>query len=80
MKTNLKETRSEFLKALKDRGMKEVKMFVSDAHEGILHGICKHYPESPWQRCQAHFSRNILDKAPSKYKKEKGLAAKLKEM
>ena len=33
---------------------------------------------SPWQRCQTNFSRNILAKTPSKY--QKGLAAELSEM
>ena len=77
-KNESKGTWSDFLKSLKDRGMNEVKMFISDAHEGVLHGICEHYPDSPWQRCQTHFSRNILDKTPSKY--QKGLAAELTEM
>lgn len=77
-KNESKETWNEFLKSLKNRGLNEVKMFISDAHDGILHGICEHYPESPWQRCQTHFSRNILDKTPSKY--QKGLAAELAEM
>ena len=58
--------------------MNDVKMFVSDSHTGILHAISEHYPNSPWQRCQTHFSRNILSKTPSKY--QKGLAAELSEM
>lgn len=77
-KNESKETWNEFFKSLKNRGLNEVKMFISDAHDGILHGICEHYPESPWQRCQTHFSRNILDKTPSKY--QKGLAVELTEM
>lgn len=77
-KNESKETWNEFLKSLKNRGLNEIKMFISDAHDGILHGICEHYPESPWQRCQTHFSRNILEKTPTKY--QKGLAAELTEM
>ena len=77
-KNESKETWNEFLKSLKNRGLNEIKMFISDAHDGILHGICEHYPELPWQRCQTHFSRNILKKTPTKY--QKGLAAELTEM
>lgn len=77
-KNESKDTWNEFLKTLKQRGVTEVKMFVSDAHEGILHAICKNYPDSPWQRCQVHFSRNIIDKTPAKY--QKGLATELTEM
>lgn len=77
-KNESNETWKGFLKSLKTRGMKDVKMFISDAHEGILNAICEHYPESPWQRCQTHFTKNIIDKTPAKY--QKGLAAELTEM
>ncbi len=63
-----KETWKTFLQKLKARGLKGVKMITSDAHEGILHAISKVFPLVPWQRCQTHFSRNILDKAPKKYR------------
>jgi len=36
------------------------------------------FPEAAWQRCQFHFSRNIIDKAPKKY--QAGLAGELQEM
>ena len=67
-----KETWRDFLQSLKDRGLSEVKMITSDAHEGILYAISRVFPEAPWQRCQAHFSRNILDKTPKRYKKALG--------
>ena len=50
-------------------------MITSDAHEGILNAISKVFPEAAWQRCQFHFSRNIIDKMPKKY--QKGLSAEL---
>lgn len=56
------DTWKSFLETLKARGMNDVKMFISDSHTGILHAISEHYPNSPWQRCQTHFSRNILAK------------------
>lgn len=73
-----KETWTEFLKSLKARGLKDVRIFVSDAHEGIKHAISKEFPETPWQRCQFHFTRNIIDKMPKKY--IEGIKTELNEM
>ena len=73
-----KRTWNEFLKYLKDRGLHGVKMITSDAHEGIRDAASKVFPETAWQRCQFHFSRNIIDKAPKKY--QAGLAGELQEM
>ncbi len=53
-------------------------MFTSDAHEGMLYAITHEFPDVPWQRCQFHFTRNIVDKAPKKY--QAGLASELNEM
>lgn len=57
----------DFLMRLQSRGLKGVQMITSDAHEGILHGITRVFPRVPWQRCQFHFIKNIVEKAPSKY-------------
>ena len=73
-----KDTWRNFLKDLKDRGLKGVLMITSDAHEGILDAISKEFPQVPWQRCQFHFSKNIADKAPKKY--QAGIRAELQEM
>lgn len=73
-----KETWNTFLKWLKVRGLNGVRMITSDAHEGIIDAISKQFPGVAWQRCQFHFSRNIVSKAPSKY--QKGLSAELQEM
>ncbi len=73
-----KETWSDFLRTLKKRGLKDVLMFTSDAHEGMLYAITHEFPDVPWQRCQFHFTRNIVDKAPKKY--QAGLASELNEM
>lgn len=73
-----KDTWNDFLKTLKFRGLKGVRMITSDAHEGIIDAICKQFPDVPWQRCQFHFSRNITQKTPLKY--QKGLAIELQEM
>ena len=72
------ENWTDFIKSLKDRGLKGVAIIVSDAHEGIIHAVSKELPDVPWQRCQFHYSRNVCDKAPKKY--QAGLRAELQEM
>lgn len=67
-----------FIESLKRRGLHGVRMITSDAHPSILYAIKKIYPDVPWQRCQTHFSRNIMDKTPTKY--QKGLQYELSEM
>lgn len=69
---------NDFLKSLKKRGLSGVRMSTSDAHEGIIDAIARQFPEAAWQRCQFHFTRNILDKAPKKY--QAGIANELHEM
>ena len=73
-----KENWSDFLSALKSRGLKGPLMIISDAHEGIRYAVGKVFPDVPWQRCQFHFSRNVSDKAPKKY--QAGLRTQLTDM
>ena len=68
----------DFFMRLQARGLSGLKMITSDAHEGILHGIRRVYPDVPWQRCQFHFTRNIVDKAPKTY--QVGLRVELNAM
>ena len=67
-----------FFQGLKDRGLSGLLMITSDAHDGILNAIGKVYPTVPWQRCQFHFMRNIMDKTPKKY--QAGIRTELQEM
>ena len=71
-------TWTDFLTRLRKRGLTGVLMITSDCHEGILNAIEKVFPSVPWQRCQFHFSKNIIDKAPKKY--QAGLRTELQEM
>jgi transposase-like protein len=50
---------TEFLRKLRRRGLKGVKLVVSDAHEGIKAAIAK-VLNATWQRCRVHFMRNVL--------------------
>ena len=49
----------EFLRKLARRGMRGVKLVISDAHEGIRAAISK-ILSATWQRCRVHFMRNAL--------------------
>ena len=48
-----------FLRSLTRRGLRGVKLVISDAHEGLKAAIAKVLKAS-WQRCRVHFLRNAL--------------------
>lgn len=48
-----------FLRQLARRGLRGVKLVVSDAHEGIKPTVAK-VLDASWQRCRVHFMRNAL--------------------
>ena len=59
-----------FFCELKERGLKSVGLVTSDNHKGLVQAIRKHFQGTAWQRCQTHFSRNVLDKTPKKHQPE----------
>ena len=48
-----------FLRKLARRGLRGVKLVISDAHEGLKAAITK-ILSATWQRCRVHFMRNAL--------------------
>ena len=48
-----------FLRKLARRGLRGVKLVISDAHEGIKASVSK-VLRATWQRCRVHFMRNVL--------------------
>lgn len=48
-----------FLRKLTRRGLRGVKLVISDAHEGIKAAVSKLLCAT-WQRCRDHFMRNAL--------------------
>jgi transposase-like protein len=48
-----------FLRKLARRGLRGVKLVVSDAHEGLKAAVSK-VLSATWQRCRVHFMRNVL--------------------
>ena len=53
---------------LKVRGLSGVELVTSDAHEGLRDAIAERFPGSIWQRCQAHFRRNVIDQTPKAWR------------
>jgi putative transposase len=67
---------TEFLRGMKERGLKGVELFVSDKCLGLVENLGDFYPEAKWQRCVVHFYRNVWTAVPTGKVKE--VAAMLK--
>ena len=67
---------TQFLRELKDRGLKGVELIVSDKCLGLVENLAEFYPDAKWQRCIVHFYRNVWTAVPTG--KVKGVAAMLK--
>lgn len=61
---------SEVTRSLVDRGLRGVKLVVSDAHRGIRGATDRHLQGAAWQRCQVHFKREMGNKVSYKQQKE----------
>jgi putative transposase len=59
---------SGFFDELIDRGLKGVKLVVSDGHKGIQSAVSSRFLGSTWQMCQVHFSRAVLNNIPNRDK------------
>jgi transposase-like protein len=67
---------TNFLREMKQRGLKGVQLFVSDKCLGLVENLADFYPEAKWQRCAVHFYRNVWTAVPTGKVKE--VAAMLK--
>ena len=56
---------TKFLRSLTRRGLRGVKLVISDAHEGLKAAAAK-VLNATWQRCRVHFMRNALAHAGTK--------------
>lgn len=54
----------DFLQSLKKRGMRGMKLVVSDAHEGLKAARKAIMPGVAWQRCQFHLMQNAMQYIP----------------
>ena len=71
-----KESWKNFLRHLKDRGLKGVQLIISDKCLGLVESLGEFYPNAKWQRCVVHYYRNVFSLAPKGKVKE--VAAMLK--
>ena len=65
-----------FWKYLKGRGLKGVRLVISDKCLGLVEALAECYPEALWQRCVVHFYRNVFTAVPSTKVKEVALMLK----
>ena len=66
------------LQALKERGVKQIDLIISDALSGIENAVCSAFPTALHQLCVVHFKRKVLNTVSSKDKAEVG--EELKEL
>jgi transposase-like protein len=59
--TETKESWERVFRNLKRRGLKGVKLVVSDDHEGLRQAVERYFQGASWQRCQFHFQHSLLD-------------------
>jgi transposase-like protein len=70
------ESWRSFLRQLKARGLRGVRLVVSDKCLGLVEALGECFPEARWQRCVVHFYRNVFRVVPTGKVKE--VAALLK--
>jgi transposase-like protein len=61
---------SIFFEELKDRGLRGVKLVVSDGHKGIQKAVQESFLGASWQMCNVHFERAVLKSIKKKDKRE----------
>ena len=59
-----------FFKRLKERGLRGVELIASDNHGGLVKAALRYFQGAIWQRCQAHFTRNVLKVTPKHLRAE----------
>ena len=69
---------TKIFEQLKERGLENVWLVVSDGHKGLVKAARESFIGSSWQRCKVHFMRNIL--ANVSIKSKKYFAEKLKQI
>jgi transposase-like protein len=47
--------------------LKGVRFITTDQHQGLVNAADECFPESSWNRCQTHFSKNLLSHVPEQY-------------
>src|SRR5690606_26973369 len=65
-----------FLRYLKERGLRGVRLVIGDKCLGLVESLAEFYPDAAYQRCVVHFYRNVWSLVPST--KVRAVAAMLK--
>jgi len=60
-----KESWRNFLRHLKQRGLKTTQLVISDKCLGLVEVLGEFFPEAKWQWCMVHFYRNVFSVVPS---------------
>jgi transposase-like protein len=60
----------QFLRHLKERGLRGVRLVTSDKCLGLVESLGEFYPEAGWQRCMVHWYRNVGSAVPQSKSKE----------
>jgi transposase-like protein len=68
---------TEFLRSLRERGLNQAMLVISDAHKGLVSSLSRVFSGAAWQRCSVHFMRNVLSQITHKDKKQVAEALKL---
>lgn len=68
--TESEATWGQFFTQLKARGLNGVDIVTSDQNSGLVRAIRQQFQGVTWQRCQTHFTRNILDATPKALREE----------
>ncbi len=71
-----RESWTRFLRHLRERGLKGVRLIASDKCLGLVESLPEFFPKADWQRCTVHFYRNVWSFVPKS--KVKPVAAMLK--
>lgn len=67
--TESSENYKDMLNALKERGVKEVLLFVTDGLKGLKSAVLEAFPSSMYQSCWTHICRNVMKHVRSKDKR-----------
>src|SRR2546423_3839576 len=60
----------DLLDDLKQRGVKEIGLWISDGKQSMVNAIIKKFPTAARQRCVVHKMDNVLDYVPSKQREQ----------
>jgi len=76
--TESEATYHQLFRDLNARGLSGVRLVTSDSHKGLKAAIDRHFQGASWQRCQVHFSRDLMGTVGAGQRRE--LAADLREI